>query len=391
MQPIPSINEIREQIANDFKTKLNLSDANLKYVLDAMDSVLAMQFKLIYNYLADIQNNVFPDTADIEENGGTLERLGRIYLNRNPRPATPGVFKANVTGVIGSMLRASLTYKSNEYALNAGKLFISDEEITLTTSPQEIEIRSLGGGLDFNLNVGDNLTITEPILGVQNTITITEVVEQPRTSEDIEVYRQNILDSIQLEPQGGSKTDYRLWSADAQGVRKVYPYVKNDNAGEVVIYVEATKNDSIDYLGTPDATLLNEVLEVVTFDPDETKPINERGRSPIQAIVSTEAITLIPVDVTITGLLNTSPSIEASIRSNLEAFLYDIRPYISGADLLRDKSDILYQGRLQSVVTDTLDNDNYFSSLQMFVGGVEVLTSEFNLGNIPYLRDLNIV
>lgn len=391
MQPIPSINEIREQIANDFKTKLNLSDANLKYVLDAMDSVLAMQFKLIYNYLADIQNNVFPDTADIEENGGTLERLGRIYLNRNPRPATPGVFKANVTGVIGSVLRASLTYKSNEDALNAGKLFISDEEIILTTSLQEIEIRSLGGGLEFNLNVGDNLTITEPILGVQNTITITEVVEQPRTSEDIEVYRQNILDSIQLEPQGGSKTDYRLWSADAQGVRKVYPYVKNDNAGEVVIYVEATRNDSIDDLGTPDVTLLNEVLEVVTFDPDETKPINERGRSPIQAIVSTEAITLIPVDVTIVGLLNTSPSIEASIRSNLEAFLYDIRPYISGADLLRDKSDILYQGRLQSVVTDTLDNDNYFSSLQMFVSGVEVLTSEFNLGNIPYLRDLNIV
>lgn len=391
MQPIPSINEIREQIANDFKTKLNLSDANLKYVLDAMDSVLAMQFKLIYNYLADIQNNVFPDTADIEENGGTLERLGRIYLNRNPRPATPGVFKANVTGVVGSMLRASLTYKSNEDSLNAGKLFISDEEITLTTSPQEIEIRSLGGGLEFNLNIGDNLTITEPILGVQNTITITEVVEQPRTSEDIEVYRQNILDSIQLEPQGGSKTDYRLWSADAQGVRKVYPYVKNDNAGEVVVYVEATKNDSIDDLGTPDATLLNEVLEVVTFDPDETKPINERGRSPIQAIVSTEAITLIPVDVTITGLLNTSPSIEASIRSNIEAFLYDIRPYISGADLLRDKSDILYQGRLQSVVTDTLDNDNYFNSLQMFVSGVEVLTSEFNLGNIPYLRDLNIV
>lgn len=391
MQPIPSINEIREQIANDFKTKLNLSDANLKYVLDAMDSVLAMQFKLIYNYLADIQNNVFPDTADIEENGGTLERLGRIYLNRNPRPATPGVFKANVSGVVGSVLRASLTYKSNEDALNAGKLFISDEEITLTTSPQEIEIRSLGGGLEFNLNVGDNLTITEPILGVQNTITITEVVEQPRTSEDIEVYRQNILDSIQLEPQGGSKTDYRLWSADAQGVRKVYPYVKNDNAGEVIIYVEATRNDSIDDLGMPDATLLNEVLEVVTFDPDETKPINERGRSPIQAIVSTEAITLIPVDVTITGLLNTSPSIEASIRSNLEAFLYDIRPYISGADLLRDKSDILYQGRLQSVVTDTLDNDNYFNSLQMFVSGVEVLTSEFNLGNIPYLRDLNIV
>lgn len=389
MQQIPSINEIRDQIANDFKTNLNLSDANLKYVLDAIDSVLAMQFKLMYNYLADIQNNVFPDTADIESNGGTLERLGRIYLNRNPRPATPGIFKANVTGVVGSVLRASLTYKSNEDALNAGKLFVSDEEITLTTSPQEIEIRSLGGGLEFNLNVGDNLTITEPILGVQNTITITEVLEQPRSSEDIEVYRQNILDSIQLEPQGGSKTDYRLWSSDAQGVRKVYPYVKNDNAGEVVIYVEATLDNSIDNLGTPDGTLLTEVLEVVQFDPDDTKPINERGRSPIQAILSTEAIDLIPVDVEIVGLVDSSLSVQNAIRSNIETFLYDVRPFISGADLLREKNDILYQARLQSVVTDTLDNDNYFNNLQMFVSGVEVLNSEFNLGNIPYLRNLN--
>ena len=391
MQPIPSINEIREQIANDFKVKLNLSDANLKYVLDAFDNVLAAQFHLMYLYLGDVQNNLFPDTANSEANGGTLERFGRIYLNRNPRPATAGVFKANVNGVVNSVLRSSLTFKSNEDALNAGKLFILDEEITLTSTSEEIEIRSLGGGLEFNLNVGDKLTITEPVLGVENIITIAEIVEQPTASEDLEVYRQNILDAIQLEPQGGSKTDYRLWASDAQGVRKVYPYVRNGEAGTVDIFVEATLIDSIDGKGTPSSTLLENVYDVIEFDPDETKPINERGRKPIQANVVTSEISLVPVDITITGVINSSSTIISTIENNINDFLYDVRPYISGADLPREKNDILYQARLQSVVTDVLENDNYFNNLAMFVDGVEVLSYEFNLGFIPYLRNLNIV
>ena len=392
MNQISSIEEIKETMANDFKIKLNLSDAQLKYVLDAFSSVMSAQIKLVYLYLFDIQNNVFPDTADIEANGGTLERHGRIQLNRNPRPATAGIFKVSVTGTASAVLRTSLTFKSNENSLNPGQLYVLDSEYVLTGSGDEIEIRSLGGGTSFDLNIGDELTITEPVLGVTNIVVVTDVVEQPRASEDIEVYRQNILDAIQLEPQGGSKTDYRLWADDAQGVRKVYPYVRNDNGGIVDVYVESTIEDSIDGNGTPDSTLLENVLEVLEFDPDDTKPLNERGRRPIQAILdedSVQKINIIPVDVVINGLNDSSPQVQATIEDNLKLFLYDVRPYVSGADLPRDKNDILYQARLQSVVTDTISSSNYFNSLVMFVDGNEVLSYEFNLGFIPYLRNLN--
>lgn len=388
MREIPSINEIRDQIANDFKIKLNLTDSQLKYVLDAFDSVLAAQFKLMYLYLSDIQNNVFPDTADLEENGGTLERFGRIYLNRNPLPATAGIFKVSVIGSTGAVLRNSLTFKSNENSLNPSQSYVLDSEYILTGSGDEIEIRSLGGGTDFDLNVGDELTITEPVLGVNNIVTITEVIEQPRASENIDVYRQNIIDSIQLEPQGGSKTDYRLWSADAQGVRKVYPYVRNDDAGIVDVYVEATVADSIDGNGTPDLTLLSDVLDVIEFDPDETKPTNERGRKPIQSNVETLAITITPVDITINGLIDDSTAVRDAIETNIKDYLYNIRPYIAGADLPRDKNDILYSARVQSVITDVLESANYFENLTMEVNGNTVNNYEFNLGFIPYLRNL---
>lgn len=391
MRRIPTINELKESISNDLKNKLNLSSSDLKYVLDAFDSVLAAQLNLLYLYLSDVQNNEFPDTADLEINGGTLEHFGRIYLNRNPLPATAGIFNLSVTGTLGSVLRSGLTFKSNENSLNPGQLYVLDNEYILTGTSDIIEVRSLGGGVDFDLNVSDELTITEPVLGVSNIVVVDEVIEQPRASEDIEVYRQFILDSIQLEPQGGAKTDYRLWSSDAQGVRKVYPYVRNNDAGIVDVYVEATIDDSTDGKGTADSTLLDNVLDVIEFDPDDTKPLNERGRRPIQANVQTQSITVIPVDVDIIALNDDSTSVRDSIRSNIELYLYDIRPYISGADLPRDKNDILYMARLQSVVTDVLDSANYFDSLNMQVSGVGTNSYEFNLGFIPYLRNLNFL
>jgi len=388
MRAIPTIQELQDALANDLKSKLNLSSTELKTVLNAFDTVLAAQFKLVYLYLSDVQNNIFPDTADTAENGGTLEQLGLIYLGRYPNPATIGIFEAEVIGVAGSVLRAGLTFKSNEDSKNPGQVFVLDSEYTLTGTSDIIEIRSIKGGLDYDLNIDDELTITEPVLGVENVVTITTILEQPKASENIEVYRQLILDAIQLEPQGGAKTDYRLWSADAQGVRKVYPYVRDGEAGTVDVYVEATVEDSTDGNGTPSSQLLDDVLEVIEFDPDDTKPLNERGRRPIQANVETLAITTIPVDVQITGLSDSSISVQNAIINNMKAHLRDIRPYISGADLARNKNDILYSARLQSVSTDVLESANFFTGFVMQVDGVTELSYVFTLGNIPYLRNV---
>lgn len=388
MRNIPTIKELEQSIANDLKSKLNLSDTQLKTVLKAFLVVLAAQFKLEYLYLADIQNNIFPDTADTAENGGTLERLGQIYINRNPNPATIGVFEASVIGVAGSVLRSGLTFKSNEDSKSPGQIFVLDSEYTLTGSSDIIEIRSTKGGLEYSLNVDDELTITEPVLGVDNIITITTITTEPKAAENIEDYRQEILDSIQLEPQGGSKTDYRLWSADAQGVRKVYPYVRSGSAGNVDVYVEATIDDSTDGNGTPSAGLLDDVAEVIEFDPDDTKPLNERGRRPIQAIVTTIGITTVPVDVQITGLSDNTTAVQNAIIENLKAHLYDIRPYIAGADLARNRNDILYSQRLSSVATDVLESANFFTGFVMQVDGVTENSYQFTLGNIPYLRNI---
>jgi uncharacterized phage protein gp47/JayE len=389
MKPIPTIREINENISGDLKSRFNLFSDKLKKTFNALALVLAGQYHLVYLYLRDIQNNIFPDTATTELQGGMLERLGRMYLNRNPFPATIGVFEVSVIGVEGSVLRANLTFKSNDDALNKGEVYILDSEYTLTGTDDLILIRSTGSGVNYNLNIGDRLTITEPVIGVDKTVTVTEVDTQPKAAEEIELYRQAILTAIQLEPQGGSKGDYRQWATDAQGVRLVYPYVQDANAPTVDIYVEATKADS-EGTGIPSETLLEDVFDVINEDPDGTKEPYERSRKPMQANVIVSPITRVPVDVSIVGLATLTPAIQAIIESNIENFLYNVRPFIDGADLRRNKNDILYSGKLQAVVTDSLINGNYFNSLSMLVDGSEVVFYEFDLGNIPYLRTLLI-
>lgn len=391
MKPIPTIKEIQANMSNDIRSRLNLTTDYLKKTYDALVLVLSAAIHLIYMFLSDIQDNIFPDKATTADQGGTLERQGMIYMNRNPFPDSIGSFKVGVTGVAGSILRVNLTFKSNEGTLNPGQVYILDSEYELTGTDDEIEIRSMGAGVDYNLNVADNLTITEPVIGVDKTVTVTEVVIQPKAGETTELYRQAILNAIQLEPQGGSKADYRQWSSDAQGVRAIYPYVRDIDAGTIDIYVEATLVDSTDGKGTPSPSILTEVEDVIEMDPDVTKPLNERGRRPMQAFPDVQAISLVPVDITITGLNDDSASVKSAIESSINDFLYDVRPFISGADLRRNKNDILYSGKVQSVVTEALVNGNFFNVLDLYVDGNLVTNYEFTLGNIPYLRNLTYV
>ena len=388
MAYIPTIQELYNNISNDLKNKLNLSDDELKKVLDAFAMVLAGQLKLFYLSLSDVQNNVFPDTADTSANGGTLDRHGMIQLNRLQRPATNGVFQISVSATPGSELRSGLTFKSNDNSLNPGKIYILDTVQLITTNPQLIEVRSIQGGIDNLLQVGNELTITEPVIGVEQIVTVSAIVEQPLAAESEADYRKAIIDSIQLEPQGGSKTDYRLWAADAQGVRNTYPYVKDGEAGTVQIFVEATVEDGEDTYGTPGTEILEKVIEVIEFDPDITKPLSERGRRPIQATIEVLPIALNPVDVTIVSLVENTIDIQNSIRENVVEYLKNIRPFVAGGDLARNKNDILYASRVQSTVNDILDATNSFTDLIVSVNGVQQNSYLFSRENIPYLRNL---
>lgn len=391
MITIPTTAELYEDIIADLEAEYGESIPSFgKIFLRAIAAVQAAKMKLYYLAIANLQKNIFVDTADPEASGGTLERFGRIKLGRNPFPATAGQYEIEVTGTPGSVINAQTTFKSDDDSTNPGKLFILDTPFTLVTNPDTCNVRALEAGLDSQLDIGDTLSATSPIAGVNKSVEVVSEVVEPLAAEKVEDYRQKAIDAYQLEPQGGAASDYRIWAADAQGVEQTYPYVKSGFPGEIDLFVEATIADSSDGKGTPTSAILDDVDEVIEFDPDTTKPLNERGRRPLGVIqVHCLPITPLDVDINVAGFNGITPDILSSITNAIEEFLTGVRPFIAGADDVSNRNDILDTNKIISVIL-TVRPGSIFGAVTMTVDGSPVSSYQFQNGDIPYLNSVTI-
>lgn len=362
-----------------------------KLFIRALAMVQAGKLKLFYLALGLVQKNVFPDTADQESLGGTLERFGRVKLNRNPFAATAGQYTVEVTGTIGAVIDASTTFKSNDDSLSPGKLYVLDSSHTMVSATDTITLRALSAGLDSKLLVTDGLTSTTPISGVDSLAIVTVEAVEPLAAEDIEEYRQSILDAFRLEPQGGAASDYRLWANDAQGVAQTYPFARTGYANEINLYIEATPADSTDGYGTPSGLLLAAVEDVVELDPDTTKPILERGRRPL-GVFQVHYLPVSPkkVDIQITGFVGITSDIQTLIAEAVAEALETVRPFVAGADVLQDRNDIFSQNSVISIILSARPG-SIFGAIQLSVDGAIEASHTFTNGDIPYLGDITYV
>ncbi len=391
MITIPTIAELYSDILASLEAEMNITIPVFgKNFLRAMAAVQAVKLKLYYMAIGNLQKNIFIDTAESESIGGTLERFGRIKLGRNPFPATAGQYTVQLTGTVGAVVPAQTTFKSNDDSLNPGKLYVLDVAFVLDGT-DIITVRALEGGVDSQLEIADELTATAPIANVDSlAIVLTESVE-PLAAEDIEEYRAKALAAYQLEPQGGAATDYRLWAADAQGVQQTYPYAKSGYSNEINLFVEATIVDSTDGKGTPSAGLLSDVEDVVELDPDTTKPITERGRRPLGVLqVHYLPVTIKEIDVVITGYIGITAAIQTIIFNAIKEALSTMRPFVSGADILEDKNDIININKLIFIIQNAQPG-GFFDSIDLRVNNVSESSFTFENGDIPWLDTVTYI
>ena len=388
MQAIPTYTEIYNSVISDLESQFGVNIPTFgKNFLRSIAMVQAAKLKLYYLAVANIQKNIFADTAEIESIGGTLERFGRVKLNRNPFPARAGQYTVIVTGEIGAVIPAQTTFKSNDDALNAGNLFILDNEYTLVATTDTISLRSLETGIETKLSVGDKLTATAPIILVNKLVTVSAETTEPAAAETIEDYRLKVLDAYRLEPQGGASADYRLWSADAQGVKQAYAYAKTGTDYEINLYVEATIADSTDGKGTPSALLLTTVEEVVEFDPDDSRPSYERGRRPLQAIVNFLPVTIREVDVIVNGLVGRTTEIENLIIDGLTTEINKVRPFVAACDVLSEKNDILDNNKIIATILNARPGSS-FGAITLKVDSTIYSSFTFINGDIPHINSI---
>lgn len=392
MITIPTISELYTQIVSDIESEMGVQIPTFgKVWLRAFAAVQAAKLKLFYLSIGILQKNIFADTADRESLGGTLERFGRVKLNRDPNPAIPGQYSLQVTGVIGSLIKGSTTLKSNDNSSNPSKLYVLDEDYTLVDTVDYITVRALTTGNAGKLVENDELSFTIPLAGVEKLAIVDAETTAPVEAENIEDYRTQVLQSYRLEPQGGAASDYRIWTQSASGLKQIYAYAKNNTSAEVNVFVEATQASSTDSKGTPTSDLLNEVIALINFDPDTSKPLNERGRSPLGVFQThVQAITVKEIDIEISGFIGINAEKQALILSALTEEINKIRPYVAGADVYADKNSILDKNKLISVIINAVPN-SYFTNVSFTVDGSGAIIEEFLQGNIPYLNSVTYV
>lgn len=390
MITIPTLNQLYTGILSDLETQYsnNISLVG-KVFLRALAGTQAAKLKLFYLAIGNLQKNIFVDTADSVAIGGTLERFGLVKLGRLPYKATAGVYTVQITGSIGAIIAASTTFKSDDTSLNPGFLFVLDNAYTLVSTTDTISLRALTAGEEAKLNIGDTLTATAPIALVNSSIEVTIITTAPLAAEDLESYRTAVINSYRLEPQGGAATDYRIWSADAQGVQRVYPYAKSGAVCEVNLYIEATIADSVDGKGTPTAQLLLDVESVVNFNPNTSLDLNERGRRPLDVIVNYLPITPKTVNINIASSQFTT-SQKALLLTAITNSINDIRPFIDSADYEDFKNNILDSNKVIGIIINQIPGAS-FGAITIEVDSVIVPTYTFMLGNIPYLNSVTYV
>ena len=391
MITLPTLSQLYNSIKSGIQAELNVTIPEFgPSFLRTFSIVLAGKLKQYYLAVGKVQKNIFVDTAEPEASGGTLERFGRVKLNRNPFPAVAGQYVITVTGDVGAVIPAQSTFKADDSSSSAGKLYILDAEYTMVSTTDTITVRALEAGLGSKLLPGETLTAAQPIALVDSAAVVASESVQPLAAEDLEEYRKKAILAYQLEPQGGAASDYILWSLDAQGVRKVYPYARSGESAVIDVFVEATIDDSTDGKGTPSASILDEVEEVIEFDPDTTKPLYERGRRPLGAFeVNVSAITIKDIDIVVTGFEGLTTEIEETIENAIIDALYEIRPFVSAADVLANKNDILSVNKIIFIIQEA-NPSSVFDEVQLFIDGVEFGTYQFTQGEIPVLNSLSI-
>ena len=389
MATIPTISElytsIKQRLESELEVKISIFG---KSYLIAIAAVQAAKMKLLWQYVATVSKNSWVDTADPVSSGGTLERFGLVKLGRPPQPATKGVYTVEVTGVIGATIPAGSQFSGNDDSAAPSYKFILDNAYQLVAATDSIQLRALTAGPESRLEVADKLTSSSPLLNVDDVVTVVSEDTTPVSEESLEDYRQAIIDSFQLEAQGGAATDYRIWSQDASGVREVYPYVKSGECAEIEVFVEA--DEGVDPKGIPTQAILDEVEDVIEFDPDDTRPLNERGRRPLGVhALYVEPITPLDVDITYEGTqgfdLNTQDSIENALSSEIR----NIRPFVASADISINQNDLLEVNTIISIAQNLISSGQSFSGVTLTVDGNPVPVSFlFSGSNIPYFNSV---
>jgi uncharacterized phage protein gp47/JayE len=295
MITIPTINQIRDQIIADIEGKIGqtvpaLPKAFFRVLATAMAGVIA----LLYRFGAWSYRQIFPQTADAE----ALMRIGAQYgINR--KSSVSAVLTAQATGTDGATIPAGTLWTRN------GIVYQQTASVDIAAGVAAITLMAMTAGSAANIANGQIVAIGSPLAGVGDQASVTATTTAGEDQEDLETYRQRIMQRMANRPQGGAAPDYISWALEVAGVVKAFAF--RTAAGEVTVYpLQALTGVRI-----PDA---GKLAEIQTY-------LQDTHRRPLCANVLASAMTERVLAVTVTSVSPDTSAVRSAVADAWAAYL----------------------------------------------------------------------
>ncbi|MCB2256612.1 baseplate J/gp47 family protein [Pseudomonas chlororaphis] len=241
----PSLENILAGILRDIRNLNPEADVSADSDHYIRSAAVAAAIEGLYQKIAWVYRQIFPDTADEAE---VIKAAAiRGVMLKDPVAASGIVALKGAPGVLlleGAALKHVVT----------GEPFTATSSATIgTTGTATVAVRAQTVGSALN-NLSGDLVLTNPPLGMDSAATFVGLTAGGVDQEKVESLLARLLDIIQKPPAGGADYDYERWAKEVDGVADALVLPKRRGAGTVDVVITAGA-------GVPSAEVIANCLE----------------------------------------------------------------------------------------------------------------------------------
>lgn len=224
----PTFEAILAGILRDIRSMQAEADIGTDSDNYVRSAAVAAAIEGIYQKLAWLYRQIFPDTADDEEliRAAALRGVSR-------KAAVAASAPAMLTGTEGVELLAGATLTH----IATGEGFTAQEGVKIGadgTATVTVYAQTLGTSLN---GLNGALTLSSPPLGMDASATFTEETAGGSDQESIPSLLARYLDIVQSPPAGGADYDYARWAKEVAGVADALVLPRRRGPGTVDVVI----------------------------------------------------------------------------------------------------------------------------------------------------------
>ncbi|MDE2098625.1 MAG: baseplate J/gp47 family protein [Patescibacteria group bacterium] len=320
----PTLTQLRANVVAAINAQLPGADALLRFsnvgVLGTVQAGLSHQHYGYLDWIA-LQTNPFTATGEYLEAWGALKDVYRKAAVQASGPVTfpcaaltdtvlPGTALLRSDGVGYLVLGTGIAVASP-----AGSTQPYQITVTAVATPDPTGLTGAFG----DCAAGTQFTLGQTIPGVTSS-GVSGLVTGGADLEDDTDFRARVIEVYQNAPQGGAQADYVTWALQVPGVTRAWCQPLYLGAGTVGVYFMMDETESA-HQGVPQGTNGAAAAETraVAATGDQLTVANFiYPLRPVTALVYSLAPTLLPINLTITGVsAGNQAAVQAALASTI--------------------------------------------------------------------------